>query len=132
MVTFEEAAEMLDEIAVEFPEAFYKHLNGGIYILPDVKKDPESTAGQPLYILGEYNRRFDLGRFIYIYYGSFQQIYPHLSHAEFRRELKSVLAHEFTHHVESLAGERGLEIEDEEEMERYRLRRGRLRRRLRS
>ena len=37
-----------------------------------------------------------------------------------RDELYTTLSHEFTHHVEGLAGERGLEIKDELEMEEYR------------
>ena len=128
MVTFDEAAEMLDDIAEEFPQAFYKNLNGGVYVLPDVKLDAASTANQPLYIMGEYIRRHDLGRFIYIYYGSFAKVFSHLPPEAFRRELKKVLAHEFTHHLESLAGERGLELEDEKQMERYMQRRNRLQR----
>ncbi|MDR0324682.1 MAG: metallopeptidase family protein [Oscillospiraceae bacterium] len=120
MVTFDEAADMLDEIAEEMPEAFYSDLNGGVYLLPDTKRDPESDRSRPLYILGQYISRPDLGKYINMYYGSFMKIYSHLPPDAFKRELKRVLVHEFTHHVEFLAGECGLEIKDEIKMEKYR------------
>ena len=120
MVTFEEAAAMLDEIAEEMPAAFFSDLNGGVYLLPEAKRHPESSRRRPLYIMGEYIRRHDLGKYINLYYGSFARIYEQLPPEEWRARLKRVLAHEFTHHVEFLAGERGLEIKDKAEMERYR------------
>jgi hypothetical protein len=110
---------MLDEIADEMPEAFYEELNGGVYLLPDVKLSSQSRKGAPLYILGEYIRRRDLGNYINIYYGSFEKIYRHLPPDRMKKELRRVLVHEFTHHVECLAGERWLEIKDEINMERY-------------
>ena len=120
MVTFDEAAAMLDEIAEELPAAFYSDLIGGVYLLPEAKRHPESSRRRPLYIMGEYISRHDLGKYINLYYGSFAKIYPHLPPEKLRAQLKRVLVHEFTHHVEFLAGERGLEIKDETEMERYR------------
>ena len=39
--------------------------------------------------------------------------------------VRETLAHEFTHHIESLAGERGLERKDEEFMEDFWERHGR-------
>lgn len=123
MVTFDEAAEMLDEIADEMPEAFYRDLNGGICLLPDAKFSSHSRSDAPLYILGEYNIRRDLGKYINIYYGSFEKIYSHLPPNALKRELRRVLVHEFTHHVEFLAGERGLEIKDAVQLEKYKRRR---------
>ena len=119
MVTFDEAAAMLDEIVDELPEAFYKDLNGGVYLLPEIKRHHKSKRRRPLYILGEYINRYDLGKLIYLYYGSFMKVYPHLPPDELRQELEHVLIHEFTHHLEFLAGERGLEINDDIAMERY-------------
>ena len=123
MVTFDEAADMLDEIAEEMPEAFYGDLNGGVYLLPDVKLSSQSQKNAPLYILGEYIRRRDLGNYINIYYGSIIKVYSYLPPEGIKKELRRVLVHEFTHHVECLAGERGLEIKDEIKMERYKRRR---------
>ena len=120
MISFDEAAAMLDEIAEEIPEAFYTELNGGVCFLPESVRDPDSRKGCPLYILGEYINDFALGNYISIYYGSIRDAYPDMTPEEWRAELKATLVHEFTHHVEWLAGERGLEIKDEIEMEEYR------------
>jgi len=120
MVTFDEAAAMLDEILDELPELCCKGLNGGVYLLPEVKMHNKSEIRKPLYILGEYVSRHDLGNFINLYYGSIMKVYPHLPPNEMRKTLERVFIHEFTHHLEFLAGERGLEIKDEVEMERYR------------
>lgn len=118
MVTIDEAEKMLDEIAEEIPRAFYAGLNGGILLLPE-KKVSEHAKRDDLLILGEYVRDSSMGRLIIIYYGSFRQIYGHLNPEAFKNELRETLLHEFTHHVESLAGERGLEISDDEQLKKY-------------
>ncbi len=118
MITIEEAQEMLDELACELPQEFYGELNGGISLLPDTKLHPERRADD-LYIMGEYVRDWRMGRYIIIYFGSFSTLYGHLPRDAFKKKLRETLRHEFTHHLESLAGERGLEIRDEEDMERY-------------
>jgi len=118
MVTIDEAEIMLEEIAEELPKEFYDKLNGGILLLPDIKMHPARRADD-LYIMGEYNRNMDMGRYIVIYFGSFAQVFGHLNHDQFREQLKRVLVHEFTHHIESLAGERGLEIKDAQNMRKY-------------
>ena len=128
MITFEEMETMLDEIAHEIPKEFYRELNGGILLLPEIKHHPESyrQVGE-LYIMGEYHNDRKgyggLGRYIKIYYGSFMQLYSHVPLQRLREEVKKVLIHEFTHHLESLAGERDLEVKDAVELEKYRLRR---------
>jgi len=112
MVDFEEVGRMLDEIAAELPQEFYKELNGGIILLPEVKLDP-AARNHDLYIMGEYHSGGGLGRYISIYYGSFERVHGHLSKDELKKELAATLKHEFTHHLESLAGEDDLEEEDE-------------------
>jgi len=108
---------MLEQIGAEFPEEFFEDLNGGISLLPQAKISPHARRND-LYTMGEY-RRDVMGRYIYIYFGSFQRVYGHLSEEDFYEELRSTVAHEFTHHLESLAGERGLEIKDEEDLMDY-------------
>ena len=110
---------ILDEVAEEIPKDFFNKLNEGIILLPEYKIHPESKPSKKLYILGEY-RRSITGRNIVIYYGSFKRVYPNISKIQLREELKDTLLHEFTHHLESLAGEKGLEIKDRERLERYR------------
>ena len=119
--SIEEVHRMLDQIAEELPEEFFKELNQGIVLLPEYKLHPESREIDRLYIMGEYGRSI-AGRHIAIYYGSFERVYNRLSMESLKEELKDTLLHEFTHHLESLAGERGLEIQDSEDMARYRRR----------
>ena len=119
MLTFDEAAAMLDDIVDELPAEFFKDLNGGVYLHPDTREHPESVRRHPLYILGEYIHRYHLGKYINLYYGSIIRVYRHLPPHELRSALRRIIIHEFTHHIEFLAGERGLEIKDGMEMEQY-------------
>ncbi len=116
MVSIDEVEKILGELAAELPEEFYKELNGGIMLLPQVKYSPVSKG---LFIMGEYHRSRSLGRYIVMYYGSFEKVYGGLSVERLKDQLRKTLRHEFRHHVESLAGERGLEIEDEKAIAEY-------------
>ena len=118
MITIEEMQDMLERAAQKIPEELYKELNGGIILLPDVKMHEQAVAGD-LYILGEYHYSRAMGRYIAIYYGSFQRVSAHLSNDQLEKRLEHTLKHEFTHHIESLAGERDLEIEDEVNINKY-------------
>jgi len=118
MVTMEEASIMLDEIAEALPHEFYEKLNGGILLLPNAKLHP-NHRNSDLYIMGMYHYSSNMGRYIEIYYGSFEKLYPDISNEQFKQKLKKTLLHEFTHHIESLAGERDLEIKDARRMQRY-------------
>ena len=112
-MTFDEAGEALDRMAEEFPEEFYAGLNGGISLLPDEMPDPEFPPGE-MYILGEYCDD-QMGKYILLYYGSFAALAAKEAWTEedWEEELYATLAHEFTHHIEGLAGERGLDLKDE-------------------
>ena len=118
ILSFDQVGDLLDEMAEEFPEEFYQDLNGGISLLPETVEDP---AGEDLYIMGEYCNDM-MGRYINLYYGSFAALAQQEDWTEedWEDELYTTLSHEFTHHIEGLAGERGLEIRDELEMEQYR------------
>lgn len=121
MITIEETESILNEISEELPTEFYKELNGGILLLPNAEMHPEDEADD-LYVLGQYHYDFAMGRYIIIYYGSFQAIYGHLSKEKYKEKLKKTLLHEFTHHIESLAGDKSLEIKDKIKMEEYKKR----------
>lgn len=121
MITIDETHEMLDKIACELPVEFYRELNGGILLLPQEKISPAAVADD-LYILGEYVYSTSMGRLIYIYYGSFAHMFGHLDRDAFEERLRETLYHEFTHHMESLAGERGLEKKDELQLREYKKR----------
>ncbi len=118
MVTIQQMEEMLNELAAEFPQEFFRELNGGIILKPEEKLHEQNIAND-LYILGTYHRGGNLGRYIAIYYGSFVKIYGNLAKDELKKKLRDTLKHEFLHHLEFLAGERGLEIEDAKNIENY-------------
>lgn len=120
--SIDEVHQILDQISEELPKPFFKELNEGIVLLPEVKKHPESRDDNRLYVMGQYVRSIT-GRHIAIFYGSFSRVYPHISRESLKIKLRDTLVHEFTHHMESLAGEKGLEIKDAEDMNNYRNRR---------
>lgn len=124
MISIEEMETILDEIATELPQEFYNELNGGIILLPEAKLNPVGRQND-LYIMGEYHSGGGLGRYIAIYYGSFERVYGHLSRDGLKNQLSHTLKHEFTHHLESLAGEDDLEEEDERFLQNYLRRNGR-------
>ncbi|MCL2084760.1 MAG: metallopeptidase family protein [Oscillospiraceae bacterium] len=108
MLSFEQTRAMLDEVSDELPRGVFDGLNGGVVLLPDVKRHGDAPG---LYILGEYRvEPYGLGRYIVIYHGSLRAVYP--GRAGVRRKLREVLFHELTHHIESLAGDRTLEYRD--------------------
>ena len=118
MYNIDDLESMLNEIIETFPPELFRELNGGIVLLPELKLNPHGQAGD-LVILGEYQVSGLFGRMIAIYYGSMVKVYGHLPKDRMSEKLISTLKHEFRHHLESLAGERGLEIEDEQYIEAY-------------
>jgi len=118
VVSLEEMESILDEATVEFPQELFKELNGGILLFPETKLNPVGRKND-LFILGEYHSGGNMGRYIVIYYGSFMKVYGRLEKEALRDKLIHTLKHEFTHHLESLAGERGLEIEDARFLKEY-------------
>lgn len=116
----DEVQEMLEEICESIPSYAYEHLNGGIILTEEAKYHEEAYA-EDLVIMGEYQRSM-LGNMIKIYYGSFMDIYRFSSRETLREKLEEVLLHEFTHHLEFLANEWGLVIEDKKFLEEYRKR----------
>ena len=118
MLTMNEMEKMLDEIAESFPPEIFQKLNGGINLQPEMKLNPIGKD-QDLFILGEYHFDSILGRYITIYFGSMTKVYGYLSRENMMEKLKSTLKHEFRHHLESLAGEKDLEIADKLYIEAY-------------
>lgn len=118
MVSIEEVQVLLNEVAEELPQGLYKDLNGGIILLPEVKLHKKSI-GDDLYVMGEYRNEMISGRYIIVYYGSIHKLYGHYSKKMLKNKLREVIKHEFIHHLESLAGERHLEIEDERQLKKY-------------
>ena len=94
MMTIDEFEDVMDQIAEELPEEFYRELNGGIH----------SSS---------------MGRLIEIYYGSFCEVMKGRSREAWIEQMRETLYHEFTHHMESLAGEKMLEEKDEQQLREY-------------
>ena len=111
MMTIDEFEEAMDQIAEELPEEFYRELNGGILILPEKRKSPYAKADD-LWVLGMYVHSSSMGRLIEIYYGSFCEVMKGRSREAWIEQMRETLYHEFTHHMESLAGEKMLEEKD--------------------
>ena len=108
MLTFEESDEAIAQMVEELPPEILHGLNCGISLRHDTLYDENG-----LIILGQYhNEPMGLGRYVTIHYGSMVRVYGHLSKNAFRKELRHVLHHELTHHIESLAGDRSLEKQD--------------------
>lgn len=117
MISIDEMHEILNELTDELPEEFFKDLTGGISLTEEVKFSP-AAQNNDLYILAQYNRGL-MGSYITFYYGSFMRAYGHLSKEDITHELRRVLRHEFRHHVEHLAGNYDLEVEDQEFIDEY-------------
>lgn len=119
LLSLDEVWDVLNRIAKNIPEDIFKHLNGGIVLLPDTVLSPHSRADD-LYTMGSYHYEpYGLGRYININYGSFAKVYRGATIAKQEQALRDVLYHEFVHHLESLAGVRDLEEWDRQQLERY-------------
>jgi len=121
MVSLDQAREMLDELAAELPEEIFARLNGGVLLLPEMKISSEAVAGD-LYTLGEYETSYTMGRLVRIYYGSILRTHGDMPPERFREVLREVLHHELTHHLESMAGDHGLEDDDALHLAWYKMR----------
>lgn len=117
MISIDEFSHILDDLASGLPEEFYDELNLGISVSEDAKMSPHAQ-NRDLYIMGEYFHTH-MGRGIVIYYGSFARLHGNLPVEALMQEMQSTLRHEFRHHMEGRAGERGLEREDEKQLRDY-------------
>jgi hypothetical protein len=108
--SIDEVNDILDELADELPEEVFRGLNGGVSLLPHTKRSSADPDGR-LYTLGEY-RHDQMGRYIVLYYGSICAVHGHNTYDELYVNLRKLLTHELVHHIESLAGERDLIIDD--------------------
>lgn len=114
----ERVHQILDEIAETLPPEFFNKLNEGVVLLPQHKYHPKSRNDRRLYVMGEYHKSIT-GSHIRIYYGSFKRVFRNISEEKLKNHLEHTLVHEFTHHLETLAGERGLIIKDHEALRKY-------------
>ncbi len=112
-LSIDQFTRLLEEAASLLPEAVFQELNLGIGVVEGQKLNPHTASGIPAFTLGEYRASYSMGRGIVLFYGSFMRVYPDLADDDRSRALiMDVLKHELTHHLESLAGARDLEIAD--------------------
>lgn len=121
MISLEEFENTAMEIADTFPEAFFRELHGGVMVRERSRIHP-AAEDHDLFVLGEYHCDRYLGRFVVLYYGSFVRCFGGAADEEVKNQIRKVLLHEFRHHLESLAGEKDLEIEDAVEISQYKYR----------
>ena len=113
MIDINRFSQIVNLQAEKLPEAIFRRLNLGIGVVEHAKQEQHSKSDRPLYILGEYRVHHAMGRGILLYFGSFAHTYPNMQDEAALAELISqVLKHELTHHLESLAGAKDLEIAD--------------------
>ncbi len=113
MIDIDRFTEILEELVTSLPIELYRELNLGIGVAEGAKRRRYGNPPREYFTLGEYRVHRILGRGILLYYGSFQHAFPSLDCEEdVRTEIDRVLRHELTHHLESLAGARDLEIAD--------------------
>ena len=110
--SYETMGDWLEEIAQQFPDAFFEELDGGIQLEEQALPDPEFPRGE-MYIMGEYCHDL-LGRYIVLYYGSFAALFPDGDEETWKDEIFATVAHEFTHHMEDAAGLHALDDQDME------------------
>ena len=99
----------------KIPSALMNELNLGVIIMEETKTEDD------YYIMGEYIND-DLGKYIVLYYGSFNEILEdETDKNKWQDEILSTIKHELTHHVEALSGEEKLakfeELEELKELE---------------
>ena len=110
--TYDQMGDWLEEIAEGFPEAFFEDLDGGIQLEEREYPDPDFPPGE-MYIMGEYVHD-GLGRYIVLYYGSFAELLAEEDEEIWKDEIFATVAHEFTHHLEEIAGLHTLNDKDME------------------
>ena len=118
MISIDEFEILLQEVADFLPDIFFDELNGGILLLPEVKYHPKAR-NMDLFVLGEYHYDSIYGRYISIYYGSFNSVYGWLSREQLKEKLEETVKHEFRHHLESKSGISDLEKLDKKQIEDY-------------
>ena len=121
ILTFDQAGDLLDQLAEGFPEALFEELNGGVNLLEDAVPDLEFPEGD-MYVMGEFCDNL-LGRYINLYYGSFAALaaLEDWDGKTWEEELRLTLSHELTHHMEARGGLHALDDRDAEELEAWRL-----------
>ena len=120
MLTLEEYRQIVSELMDELPEEFFRELTGGV-VVSTALVIPDYARRNDIFIMGQYQVLSGM-RQIVMFKGSFDRVCPLADAETAKKVLRGVLRHEFRHHLEFLAGERGpasLEAEDARKKEAY-------------
>lgn len=99
-------------IEKEIPSILLKDLNMGIYVSPKFQEDDDE---EDYYIMGEYIQD-ELGNQVVLYYGSFKYFLEDAQLSQWQKEIMDTIKHELTHHIEAMAGQEDLAIQEEVEL----------------
>lgn len=102
MLTFDETAEILDEILAGFPGILLDGLSG-VFLVDALKYSEDLPDGNHI-VMGAYVRSRGLRPCVDIYYGSVMEKYLDADVETVQTALRGILAHELRHHAETLAG----------------------------
>lgn len=109
----QEFAAYVDDISNnEIPAILLKDLNLGIQVSPNNQLDDDEKN---YYIMGQYIRN-ELGNQVILYYGSFKYFFKNKSIDKWKREIMATIKHELIHHVEAMAGQEDLALQEDIEM----------------
>jgi hypothetical protein len=98
ILSFEQFAEMLDQVVSRIPPRYLRGLNGGFNLQKDKKRQGR------YFIMGEYIESGILGCIIMFYYGSFVELLKDKPIEVWEAEIIDTVLHELQHHLESMAG----------------------------
>ena len=112
MYTFDQIAEILDDIVDALPEKLLRGLTG-IYLNEGTKHNDKIPSNK-YYVMGQYIVEPQLGKRIELYYGSIIAVHGGQTLSELCAELHKIVKHELQHHVETLAGCDDLVKQDDE------------------
>lgn len=102
MLTFDETAEILDDILAGFPAVLLDGLSG-VFLVDELKYSEDLPDGNHI-VMGAYVQSRGLRPCVDIYYGSVMEKYLDADVKTVQTALRGILAHELRHHAETLAG----------------------------
>lgn len=109
-------AEFIDYVTYvsekEIPPILLKDLNLGIQVSPKLQEDDEE---KDYYIMGEYIEN-ELGNQVVLYYGSFFYFLDGETLSTWKQEIMDTIKHELIHHIESMAGQEDLALQEDKEV----------------
>ncbi len=96
----------------EIPSPLLQDLNMGIHVSPNKQKDDEE---KDYYIMGEYIQD-ELGNQVVLYYGSFRYFLEDEPLKIWQKEIMDTIKHELLHHIEAIAGQEDLSLQEDIEV----------------